>query len=168
MKVGHLAVLVLALALAFAAGFLIARPHLKPGASIQEIALAQQAGDKILPPGWFRMFPDGTVLRNLRDRGYAYCDKSGSIDMECARKQDEAVQSVFFAITISDAQRKMVDQRRLSLREREVARDPELRSKVIRYCERLYVDHGGQDARLLAVCLGNLSEFSPLVPIPVP
>jgi hypothetical protein len=62
----------------------------------------------------------------------------------------------------------MVDQNGLSLRERVVARNPQLRSDIIRYCTRLYADHGKQDVRLLAVCLGNLSEFSPLVTIPVP
>ena len=62
----------------------------------------------------------------------------------------------------------MTDQSSLSLREREVANNPQLRVDVLTYCSNLYADHGNQDARVLAVCLGNLSEFSPLIAIPVP
>lgn len=60
----------------------------------------------------------------------------------------------------------MADHSRLSLREQEVARNPKLRESIVRHCFGLYAEHGRKDARLLAVCLGNLSEFSPLVSIP--
>jgi hypothetical protein len=158
----------LGMVIAFAIGFLIAKPRLAPSPPSEEISRAQEAADKLLPQHRVRMFRDKPWLKSLRQRGYEYCYRNDSIDVACAREQDEAVQSAFFAILISKAQQEMTDQNQLSLREREVARNPQLRTKIVRYCSRLYADHGKQDARLLAVCLGNLSEFSPLVEIPVP
>jgi hypothetical protein len=168
MKAVHFATLAFGMAVAFVIGFLIGRPRPVPRPSAREIVQAQQFANKLLPPIWVRMFQEERWLKDLRQRGYEYCYRSGSIDAACASKQDEAVQSVFFALNISKAQQKMADQSRLSLREHEAARNPQLRTDIIRHCTGLYADHGKQDARLLAVCLGNLSEFSPLVPIPVP
>jgi hypothetical protein len=168
MKAVHILTVTLTAAIGFVAGYLIAKPRPASNPSTLEISRAQKAEDKILPPIWARMFRDDPWLNGLRERGYRYCYRSGSVDPACARKQDEAVQAAFFAIDISKAQQKMTDQSRLSLREREVARDPQLRANVIRYCSSLYAAHGNKDARILATCLGNLSEFSPLVPIPVP
>lgn len=168
MKAVHILPLTIAAAMGFVAGYLIAKPRPVSNPSTLEISRAQKAEDKLLPPMWARLFRDDPWLRNLRERGYRYCYRNGSVDPVCARKQDEAVQAVFFAIDISKAQQKMTDQSRLSLREREVASDPQLRTRIIRYCTNLYAEHGHEDARILATCLGNLSEFSPLVPIPVP
>lgn len=168
MRAVHFLLLTLGILVGFALGVLIARPHPAPSPSAEEIFQAQQIGNRLLPPIWPGMFRDQAWLNALRRRGYIYCYRYRTIDRDCAREQDEAVQNVFFALTVSKAQQKMVDQSRLSPRELEVARNPELRSKVIRYCSRLYANHGNQDARILAACLGNLSEFSPLVPVPVP
>jgi len=168
MKAVHFVTVALGMATAFAAGTLIAKPRAVPNPSAQEISKALEVANKLLPPVWVRKFQGEPWLKSLRQRGYEYCYRSGSIDADCAREQDDAVQSVFFAIDISKAQQEMTDQSQLSLREREVARNPQLRSDIIQHCSRLYADHGKKDARLLAVCLGNLSEFSPLVAIPVP
>lgn len=168
MKAVHFAALAFGVAVAFLTGFLIGRPPLVPSPSAQEISEAQQAADRLLPPIWVSMFQNQAWLKTLRRRGYIYCYRDSSIDADCARKQDEAVQSVFFALDISKPQQKMADQSDLSLRERVVARDPQLRSDIIRNCSRLYREHGKQDVRVLAICLGNLSEYSPLVAIPAP
>jgi len=168
MRAIHFAMLVFGLAVAFVIGFLTAKPRPFANPSAQEVARAQQVANKLLPSIWVRMFQDEPWLRSLRQRGYEYCYRNGSINADCAHKQDTAVQSVFFAIDISKAQQKMRDQSTLSLREREVALNPQIRTDIIRYCSRLYADHGKRDARILAVCFGNLSEFSPLVAIPVP
>lgn len=167
MKAVHILTLALAAAIGFVTGYLIAKPRPASNPSTLEISRAQKAEDKLLPPMWVRLFRDDPWLKGLRERGYRHCYRNGSVDPACARKQDEAVQAVFFAIDISKAQQKMANQSRLSLREREVASDPQLRTHVIRYCANLYAEHGNEDARILATCLGNLSEFSPLVPIPV-
>jgi hypothetical protein len=168
MKLVHIAVVALGMMIAFAAGYLVAKPRSAPDPSAQEIAQAQEAANRLLPPAWMRMFREKPWLQTLRQRGYQYCYRNGSINEDCARKQDEAVQAVFFAIDISNAQQGMTDQSRLSLREREVASHPQLRHDIIQHCFRLYSEHGMNDARLLAACLGNLSDFSPLVSIPVP
>lgn len=168
MRVVHFLMLILGMAVALGFGVLIGRPHPAPIPSEQEIVRAQQVDNRLLGPGWVGMFRDQGQLNALRRRGYIYCYRNRTIDADCASAQDEAVLNVFFALRVSKAQQEMVDRSRLSPREFEVAQNPELRSKVIRYCSRLYADHGNQDARILAVCLGNLSEFSPLVAIQVP
>lgn len=168
MRAVHFVLLTSGIVVGFVLGVLIARPHPAPSPSVQEISQAQEIGNRLLPSMWPGMFRDQAWLNALRRRGYIYCYRDRTINPDCARAQDEAVQNVLFALTVSKAQQKMVDQSRLSPREAEVVRNPELRSTVIRYCSRLYADHGNQDARVLATCLGNLSEFSPLVAIPVP
>lgn len=168
MRAIYFALLILGMVVAFALGALTARPHSAPSPSAQEISQAQQVGNRFLPPMWPDMFRDQAWLNGLRRRGYIYCFRNRTIDADCTRAQEEAVQNVFFALTVSKAQQKMVDQSGLSSRELEVAQNPKLRSTVIRYCSNLYADHGNQDARVLAACLGNLSEFSPLVAVPVP
>jgi hypothetical protein len=156
------------MAAAFVVGLVIGRPRSVPTPSPREILQAQETANKYLPPFWRDKLRDDPKLKQLRDQGFAYCFRGGSIVLTCARKQDEAIQAVFFAIDISERQQKMTDQSSLSLREREVANNPQLRVDVLAYCSNLYADHGNQDARVLAVCLGNLSEFSPLIAIPVP
>jgi hypothetical protein len=168
MKLVHIAVLASGMAFAFAAGYLVTKPRSAPDPSAQEISQAQETANRLLPPVWIRMFRDKPWLTTLRQRGYQYCYRNGSIDGGCAHEQDEALQAVFFAIDISNAQQGMTDRSRLSLREREVASHPQLRHHIVQHCFRLYSEHGMNDARLLAACLGNLSDFSPLVPIPVP
>ncbi len=158
----------LGIPLAFGLGLLVARPASRPSPTEQDIARMQTDGDAVLPPLWRTLFLERPWLKAIRRRGYIYCNRHGAIDIGCAREQDEAMQGMIFALMTSKWQQGMTDRNQLSQREFEVARDPALRSKVIRYCARLYDDHGSQDARLLAVCLGNLSDYSLLVPIPVP
>lgn len=161
-------VLSLGLLLGFFLGIMVARPASPPSPSNDELTRIQKRGDMLFPPIWRSMFRDKSWLREMRRRGHVYCYRNGAIDPACAGAQDEAVQQVVLALMASKAQQDMVDQTALSRRESEVARNPALRSRIIRYCAHLYDDHGGRDARILAVCLGNLSDFSPLVPIPVP
>ncbi|MBB5714165.1 hypothetical protein FHS94_000988 [Sphingomonas aerophila] len=168
MKAAHFALLTLGMVVAFVLGVQTARPDPLSEPTSQEIAEAQQIGDRLLPRMWSGMFQNQAWLKALRRRGYIYCYQNRTISPDCARAQDEAIQNVFFALTISKAQQSMANQSELSPREFEVARNPELRSTVIRYCSRLYADHGQQDVRVLAACLGNLSDFSPLVAVPVP
>lgn len=105
----------------------------------------------------------------MRARGYQYCQKNGSIDKDCAYLQDQAIIKSEFAIMISIGQQKMTEAQKngLSDRERWVSFNPHIRNEVIDYCTRLYEDHGGRDARIFSVCLGNLTDFSPLVALPV-
>lgn len=166
MKAVRIATIALGMVIAFAAGYLTARPRPLPQPSPEEISRAQEAANKLLPPLWADMFEDQPWFKSVRRNGYRYCYRNGSIDAACARNQDAAIQSAFFAIEISKEQQKMADHSRLSLREQEVARNPKLRESIVRHCFGLYAEHGRKDARLLAVCLGNLSEFSPLVSIP--
>ena len=72
------------------------------------------------------------------------------------------------ALNVAAAQHQMADKDRLGLKEHWVAENPEIVSHVRSYCWNLYKVHGNADARLLAICFGNLTDYSPLVPLPVP
>lgn len=91
----------------FVLGVMVARPHPAPSPSAQEISQAQHIGNRLLPPMWLGVFRDRAWLNSLRRCGYVYCYRNKSIKPDCAREQDEAVQNVFFALTVSKAQQKM-------------------------------------------------------------
>jgi len=52
--------------------------------------------------------------------------------------------------------------------ERWLADHPEVVKQVKDYCWTLYNEYGSRDARLLAICLGNLPGGSPIWKLPVP
>jgi hypothetical protein len=167
MKVTRVALIATGLLAFYAAGYATGTSFDAPSPSVADLARAQVVNNKYLPPIWADQFRETPHLKRLRDQGYLSCYDADQFDLDCGREQDEAVQNVSLALMVAKAQSEMQDQRRLTPKEREVAGDPILRSKVVRYCWKLYQSHGGRDARVLAVCLGNLTEFSPLVPIPV-
>lgn len=108
------------------------------------------------------------VFEGVRDRGYAYCFSGGKIDHKCALEQDEAVRFAVSALVIARDQQRMPNKDSLGLKEHWVATNPEIVPRVLNECWALYREHGAEDARLLSICLGNLTDASPLVPLPVP
>ena len=118
-------------------------------------------------PVWLKWTDKPELFIRARDRGYVYCLANGRIDEICAAKQDEAISSSVLAIHLSSGQAKMQDMGTLSVKERWVALNPEIAPRVTRECWELYNEHGGEDARILSVCLGNLTDYSPLIPVPV-
>jgi len=72
------------------------------------------------------------------------------------------------ALMVADAQRHMPRKEKLGRKEYWVASNPDVAAHVASYCWALYKEHGASDARILSVCLGNLTEYSPLVDLPVP
>ncbi len=87
--------------------------------------------------------------------------------MECASKQDEAVEASVIAIHVASAQAEMTNKDALGAKERWVAMNPDIAPRVEKECWSLYEEHGAADARILAVCLGNLTDYSPLIQLPV-
>lgn len=166
MRLALIGLFIFAVMTAFVAGFFLGQPRSGVRPSAAQVQQAEKASNALLPPVWARAFIENSKFKGLRERGYFYCYKAGLIDAACAQKQDEAIQSVFFALTVAEAQRQTKDRTGLSSREQEVASNPQVASAIRRYCWNLYVEHGRQDVRVLAVCLGNLTEFSPLVSIP--
>ncbi len=88
--------------------------------------------------------------------------------MKCALQQDEAVAFAVGAIVLAKAQRGMADKSTLGTKEYWVATNPNIAPRVANTCWALYKEHGASDARLLSVCLGNLTDYSPLISLPVP
>ena len=108
-------------------------------------------------------------FRQMRDRAYEYCFlRDGAIDQTCSQEQDDALHSAAATLMNVETQRRMPNKSSLSDKERRVADDPRIVSQARSYCWSLYDAHGGRDARLLAICLSNLTDSSSLVPIPVP
>lgn len=118
-------------------------------------------------PNWLKVTDQPEIYSRVRDRGYVYCLSGGRIDVECASKQDEAVAASVWAIHIASAQARMPNKESLGQKERWVALNPDIAARVTEECWALYEDHGAADARILAVCLGNLTDFSPLIELPV-
>jgi hypothetical protein len=108
------------------------------------------------------------LFEGVRDRGYAYCIANGHIDPRCASEQDEAVRFAVVALVIARDQQRMPNKEGLGLKEQWVATNPEIVADVLNQCWALYKQHGAKDARLLSVCLGNLTDASPLVQLPIP
>jgi hypothetical protein len=145
----------------------LATPVAAPGASAEIVAAAQRSSYWGLNPVWINFIGDEALFRRVRARAFAFCFRGQAIDPGCANDQDEAVHAVVLALLVADAQQHMTNKDRLGRKERWVANHPEIVSHTRSYCWRLYAAHGGMDARLLAVCLGNLTDFSPLESLPV-
>ena len=139
-------------------------------ASSQPDGIKQAQGRSIYGanPKWLQLSGQPDLFRRVRDRAYAYCLSGTAINMKCATEQDEAVSSSIGAIEIARAQRAMASKERLGRKEYYVATNPEIVQGVLNTCWALYKEHGAADARILSVCLGNLTDYSPLVPLPVP
>jgi len=118
-------------------------------------------------PKWLDWAGEEAFIQRLRDSGFAYCYRDGAIEPSCASEQDEAVHAVVLLLMASEAQREMDEKSRLTFEQRWVAEHPEIVRQVRFHCLKLYQDHGGEDARILSACLGNLPAFSPLIPLPV-
>jgi hypothetical protein len=153
-------------ALAFEAGYKVGEPSLNRP-SVEVIKKAQANSFFGATPEWLGLTDNPAVFKGLRDRGYAFCFSEGKISESCARAQDDAVQSSILALYVAYDQQKMKDKSVLGQKERHVAENPEIIPRVLNECWQLYKAHGGQDVRILAVCLGNLTDFSPLISLPV-
>ena len=114
------------------------------------------------------MTDKGDLFKRVRDRAYRYCMSGTNINVKCASEQDDAVESSVMALNIVAAQAQMRDKDRLGLKEHFVATNPAIAPRVENACWTLYKEHGAADARILSVCLGNLTDYSPLIPLPVP
>jgi len=119
-------------------------------------------------PKWLEFSNPRDLFQRVRDRAYAYCLSGSVMNMKCADEQDEAVSSSIGAIEVAEAQRGMTNKEKLGRKEYYVATNPEIVPRVLNTCWALYKEHGAADARILSVCLGNLTDYSPLVPLPVP
>jgi hypothetical protein len=71
------------------------------------------------------------------------------------------------ALNIAAAQAAMKNKDTLGRKERYVATNPNVARAVVSSCWALYTEHGAADARVLSVCLGNLTDYSPLARLPV-
>lgn len=71
------------------------------------------------------------------------------------------------ALNIAASQAAMKNKESLGRKERYVAMNPDVARKVVDSCWALYKEHGGSDARVLSVCLGNLTDYSSLATLPV-
>jgi hypothetical protein len=137
----------------------------------RDLSLIREAQAKSVDgasPKWLDLSSQRDLFRRVRDRGYAYCLRGKTIEKNCASEQDAAVGAAIGAIFLAESQRDMRDKSGLTPKERALAFDPALLSRVLNTCWSLYKEHGAADARILSVCLGNLTDFSPLVPVPVP
>jgi len=117
---------------------------------------------------WLRLTDKRDIFKRVRDRAYGYCLSGASIDEKCASEQDDAVEAAVMALHIAAAQAAMKDKDKLGLKEHYVATNPAIAPRVQNACWALYKEHGATDARILSVCLGNLTDYSPLIPLPVP
>ena len=119
-------------------------------------------------PSWLQLTNKGDLFKRVRDRAYGYCLSGANIDEKCASEQDDAIEASVMALNLAAAQAEMKDKGRLGLKEHYVATNPAIAPRVENACWALYKEHGAADARILSVCLGNLTDFSPLIPLPVP
>lgn len=142
-----------------------------PERTEQRLAIIKEAEAKSpegASPKWLQLTSQQDLFRRVRDRGYAYCLRGMTVEKKCAFEQDEAVAGAVGAVFIAESQRDMRDKSDLTPKERALAFDPAILPRVLNACWALYKEHGAADARILSVCLGNLTDFSPLVPVPVP
>lgn len=144
-------------------------PSREAGSQTQTmIADAQAKSTYGTQPKWLRLTNNRDLFQRVRDRAYGYCLKSANIDRECASEQDDAVQASVLALQVATDQAEMKDKDGLGKKEQYVATNPEIVPRVQAACWALYREHGAADARILSVCLGNLTDYSPLIPLPVP
>ena len=167
MKFPSLAVVgavLVALALAF--GFALGAVEDSPISPVV-IEHAQQTSPYGAKPNWLGLTDGDALFDAVRDRAYAFCFSNGKIDPRCALEQDEAVQFSVVALVIAHDQQRMPNKETLGRKEKWVATNPEIVPRVLNECWSLYKLHGAKDARILSVCLSNLTDASPLVPLPV-
>jgi hypothetical protein len=119
-------------------------------------------------PGWLSLTSQSDLFRRVRYRAYGYCLRGSEVEKKCASEQDEAVQSSVMALNIAAAQAAMKNKETLGRKERYVATNPDIARAAVSSCWALYKEHGAADARVLSVCLGNLTDYSPLATLPVP
>jgi len=118
-------------------------------------------------PGWLELTSQSNLFRRVRDRAYSYCWRGTVVEKNCSIQQDEAVQSSVMALNIAAAQAGLKNKDSLGRKERYVATNPDVARAVVTSCWALYKEHGASDARVLSVCLGNLTDYSPLATLPV-
>lgn len=117
-------------------------------------------------PGWLSLTSQSDLFRRVRDRAYGYCLRGSVVEKKCASEQDEAVWASVMALYIAAAQAAMKNKETLGRKERYVATNPNIARAVVSSCWALYKEHGAADARVLSVCLGNLTDYSPLATLP--
>lgn len=119
-------------------------------------------------PKWLELTSQRDLFRRVRDRGYVYCLRGTSVEDKCAFEQDQAVLGAVAAIFLAEGLRGTPNKNSLTPKERELVFDPAILPRVLNTCWSLYKEHGASDARILSVCLGNLTDYSPLIPLPAP
>src|SRR4051794_16056371 len=132
------------------------------------IAEAEAKSARGAIPNWLQFTDKRDLFERMRDRAYGYCQSGATIDLKCASEQDDAVEASVIAMQIAADQAKMKGKDKLGIKENYVATNPEIPPRVENACWALYKEHGAADARILSVCLGNLTDYSPLIPLPVP
>lgn len=144
--------------------------HLVGGDGSSNRSAIQEAEAKSFPganPVWLTLTNQTDLFRRVRDRAYGYCLRDRVVDKKCAFEQDEAVESAIAALYLAAEQAAMKNKDSLGRKERYVATNPDIAQGVVSSCWALYKEHGAADARVLSVCLGNLTDYSPLATLPV-
>ena len=151
-----------------AAGFFIFSQRPPPAADFEVIAAAQRTSTSGADPVWLNAVAgERARFRQIRNRAYAYCYRDGMIGRACADEQDEAAWSAILSLRIADDRRHMPDKSSLGPTERWIAENFDVEVRARAYCWSIYNAHGGQDARILGTCLGNIGVFQPIVQMPV-
>jgi hypothetical protein len=150
-----------------AAGFLLFSPRPEAIASPEIIAAAQRSSTWGADPIWLATSSEQARFRRVRDRAYAYCFRDGAITRTCVDEQDDAIQGGVLSLMMAADLRRRRDRNRLATRERWIAENLDVEVRARAYCWSVYYDHGGQDARILGACLGNLGTFQPIIQMPV-
>ena len=132
------------------------------------IAEAEAKSTRGANPIWLQLTDKDDLFKRVRDRAYGYCLSGPTLDQKCTIKQDDSVEASVFAMNVAAAQAEMKNKDFLGRKENYVATNPAIASGVENACWSLYKEHGAADARILSVCLGNLTDYSPLIPLPIP
>lgn len=132
------------------------------------IAEAQAKSTAGPNPVWLVSRDKDGFFKKVRDRGYEYCLSERNSGPKCTSEQDDAVLSSLMALETAAAQSGIVDKSELGRKERYVAENPVILAQVEAAFRSLYKEHGSRDARILSICFGNLTDYSPLITLPVP
>ncbi|NML04421.1 hypothetical protein [Sphingomonas sp. G-3-2-10] len=149
--------------------FLITKPSFR-ASEVDPLPIVREAQRKSFwgsTPKWIDWTDEKRIFREVRDAGYLYCYRFGKIDEACSSDQDEAVHTAVLLLMVDREQRGAKNKSGFSREQLWVAEHPHITRDIRAYCWKLYRDHGGKDARLIASCLANLPAFSPMVDLPV-
>lgn len=163
MSARHLSIALVALALSGCREAQL--EHSVPKRSIVADAQAQSEYGK--NPAWLDFSGERDKIQKVRNRAYEYCLREKRIDKRCAAEQDSALHASVVTLYFARDLKTVSEMDELDNKARWLAHNPDIVEQAIKECWALYGDHGSNDTRILAVCLGNLSDSSWLIELPV-